>query len=122
MEENNKLKDLIFKEKSNEIKMKEFLDQKKKEEKKEIRTFRQEMFIEDKKRKPSFEKNLRNKHCENFEKEKEREISRKREQEKSQNDKKREESLEKLQNIMFIRENKKKLKEQEIKNQVSFHI
>ena len=98
-----------MKEKENELKMKEILEKKHKEEQKEIRSFRAEML----EKKKIFEENLRN-DGKMQEKVKNKDV------ETKKNQKKREESLEKLENIMFIRENKKKIKEQEINNQVIF--
>lgn len=97
--------------------MKELLNQKKKEETKEIRSFRKQMRCESKNFKNSFESNLRTLDDNSS---KEKDFSIKIDQDKKKNDKKREESLEKLQNILFIRENKKKNHEEEIKNNVIY--
>lgn len=92
--------------------------QRKKEEREEINSFRKEMCVEKKKLR-SFEEGLRNKENEDHFKDREKELSAKREQEEKRRNKKREESIERLQNIQFIREVKKKNREIELKNQVS---
>ena len=118
MEESQKLKDLIIKEKDDETKMKEYLNKRKKEEQTEISSFRKELLMESRQQKKELTENCKSSEIQSLTKEKEKDISIKREEEKTKKNKQREESTERLEHIQFIREQKKKQREEEYRNQV----
>ena len=122
MEESQKLKDLIIKEKDDETKMKEYLNKRKKEEQTEISSFRKELLMESRQQKKEMTENCKSNEIQSLTKDKEKYISIKREEEKSKKNKQREESNERLEHIQFIREQKKKQRDEEFRNQVYYQF
>ena len=122
LEESQKLKDLILKEKDDETKMKEYLNKRKKEEQTEISSFRKELLMESRQQKKEMTENCKSNEIQSLTKDKEKYISIKREEEKSKKNKQREESNERLEHIQFIREQKKKQRDEEFRNQVYYQF